>query len=211
MWMAIPRENAMGMRTESAGPPAAARGVRKSRSNFHVLKQAQPVDSRELGLSKASMLRVAIPEVKCPCCSQPLLANPDLIIDLNLNMVVANGLALHLAPRTTEFLFVLREGYPRIVEHSAIGLKVWPGTLEPQRWIRQQATLGRIALNKLGWTVLSEKNIGYRLARFSPKIKNPAPVLPLSGATPCAPTSPAAAATTATSSVPITGGPSPTI
>lgn len=188
----------MGLRTEVTGPSAKARGGLSLRMKLKGLKPFISDGYR----SRNSVMRQAEPRPECPCCHQALPAEPDLVVDLNTNTIVANGLGLQISPRTTEFIFVLRESYPRVVELSALGMKIWPHELEPQRWIRGQGTLARIALGKLGWTVTSIRNVGYRLEQL--KI-NPAALSPdETGEPQCNPTSSAAARSMADSSVPRT-------
>jgi DNA-binding winged helix-turn-helix (wHTH) protein len=174
-----------GSRTPATGGNRHQPGPAKTRDSFQALKarDAQPT---------------------CPCCSQPIAVFTELRVDLATNTLFSSGLAVHVQPRTAEVIEVLRASFPGTVEFSTIISRVWYEDLAHARSLGNQISFGRLALAKIGWTIVLEYGIGYRLVR-KPNFNSPVAPSPAQGESPCPPNSPAAAAKIPAISAPSTG------
>lgn len=108
------------------------------------------------------VLRDRAPSGCCSACGQTV---PDagLRVDLQTNTISAGGLMMIVQPRTAEFVECLLRSFPNYVAREIIISRVW-GNNALDRIVDAQATRARVSLQKLGWTILSIREKGYRIA-----------------------------------------------
>jgi len=62
----------------------------------------------------------------------------DLLVDLGSNTIVFRDESVSLSPQETEFMFVLRDAWPRTVDYEVMADRVWGMTDDRETTIRRQ-------------------------------------------------------------------------
>lgn len=104
--------------------------------------------------------------MRCPCCRQTI--DPSaFLVDLDSNRVTYRGRCWQVEPQLAEFLYALREAYPRSVNFDDLSYAVWG--LNPPEDAKQSATLrvyasrARKILRDSGAEIMAANKRGVRL------------------------------------------------
>lgn len=103
---------------------------------------------------------------ECPTCGHALPAG-RLRVDLDNNVLLADGRAIKLQPREAELLWYLVQQYPRMARRDAIVVNVWGNAEVCFATVKSAISDARRPLRMIGWTLKCEHGIGYRLAPLS--------------------------------------------
>ena len=104
----------------------------------------------------------------CPCCGQRMPQQQTLIVDLNVNRAMYNGLAVYMRPQAAEILSILKEHYPRFVTIESLIILIWQDK-EPDfahKSLQVQVCLLRKQLKLLGWGIRTIYGGGYQLVKL---------------------------------------------
>jgi len=101
----------------------------------------------------------------CPTCGNAV-PNRELIVSLETNTAVYNGLAAALTAQQTEILHILAQASSRVVTVASIIAGIYGSSVEPESagpLIRTQICKIRRKIAPLGLTIKNTHTVGYAL------------------------------------------------
>ncbi len=98
----------------------------------------------------------------CPTCGRTL-EDADLRVDLDANVLVCGDRSIGLQARQAELIWLLLDRYPECVDRDFIVSKVFADDVL-YNTVTSTVSTARRELEKVGWTIKTERGIGYRLA-----------------------------------------------
>lgn len=116
-----------------------------------------------MDLPRARILQQA----QCTCCPTcgSTINEKEFVVDLQNNVLIANGKIIKLTRRPAELIWYLRKNYPGTVPHEQIISKVWGSVETGATGLRTMVSLSRRYLELVGWTIKNEHGSGYKLVK----------------------------------------------